>query len=68
MNRNDPREHDPSLQEREAELARLVARVEQIRDELARAEAELRAFQLQDMEARRAAITGEPLAPDRTGP
>ncbi len=46
-------EPDPYMQERDAELARLVARVEQIRGELALAEAELRAYQLQDMEARR---------------
>ncbi len=67
MDRTDPLEHDRQVQERDAALARLVARVEQIRDELAQAEAELRAFQLEDMEARRAAITGEPMAPDMTG-
>ncbi len=68
MDSTDPLEHDRHMQERDAELARLGARVEQIRDELAQAEAELRAFQLEDMEARRAAITGEPMAPDMTGP
>lgn len=61
-------EPDHHVQGPDAELARLVARVEQIRGELALAEAELRAYQLQDMEARRAAITGEPPAPGRTEP
>ncbi len=68
MDGNGSLEHDRQVQERDTELARLVARVEQIRDELAQAEAELRAYQLKDMEARRAAITGEPMAPDMTGP
>jgi len=40
-------------------VARLVARVEQLRGELAQAEEELRHYRAQDMAARRAAITGE---------
>ncbi len=67
MDSNRPLEHERHVQERDTELARLVARVEQIRGELAQAEAELRAYQLKDMEARRTAITGEPMAPDMTG-
>lgn len=66
MHSSDPLEHDDHVQERDAGMARLVARVEQLRVELAQAEAELRAYQLEDMEARRATITGEPMAPGTT--
>ena len=64
MERNSGVAHDPQVQELDAEVARLVARVEQIRADLAQAEAELRDYQARDMAARRAALTGAAPAPD----
>jgi phage shock protein A len=64
MERTGGLTHDPQVQELDAEVARLAARVEQLRAELGQAEAELHDYQQRDMAARRAAITGEPPAPD----
>ncbi len=59
MDSNDPLKHDPQVQQLDAEVTRLVARVEQLRVELGQAEEELRQYRAQDMAARRAVITGE---------
>ncbi len=59
MDINDPLEYDRQVQQLDAEVARLVARVEQLKVELAQAEEELRRYRAKDMAARRAAITGE---------
>ncbi len=59
MDSNDPLERDRQVQQLDAEVARLVGGVEQLRGELAQAEEELRHYRAQDMAARRAAITGE---------
>jgi hypothetical protein len=53
METTDPLERDPQVQQLDAEVARLVARVEQLRVELGQAEEELRAYRAKDMEARR---------------
>jgi hypothetical protein len=60
MDSTDPLKRDPQVQQLDAEMARLVARVEHLRAELGQAEEELRAYRVKDMEARRAVITGEP--------
>lgn len=59
MDHSDSLEDDPRIQQFDAEVARLVARVERLRVELGQAEEELRSYQVKDMEARRAVITGE---------
>ena len=59
MDSNNPLEQDHQVQQLDEEVARLVARVEQIKVELAQAEEELRHYRAKDMAARRAAITGE---------
>ena len=64
MDGNSGVAHDPQVQQLDAQVARLAARAEQLRDELAQVEAELRDYQQRDMAARRAAITGEATAPD----
>lgn len=56
MDSNDALEHDPQVQQLDAEVARLVARVEQLRTELGQAEEELRLYREKDMEARRAVV------------
>ena len=57
MHSNDSLEHDPQVQQLDAEVARLVARVEQLRVELGQAEEELRHYREKDQEARRTVIT-----------
>ena len=58
-----PLDQDPHVQQYDAEVARLATRIDQLRNELAQAEKDLRHVQTLDMAARRAAITGEPIAP-----
>lgn len=60
MDSASPVEQDAQVQQSDAELDRLVARVEGLRAELGQAEEELRQLQTKNMQARRAAITGEP--------
>jgi serine/threonine protein kinase HipA of HipAB toxin-antitoxin module len=57
MNSGDALAHDPQVQQLDAVMERLVARVEQLRIELGQAEEELRHYREKDMEARRAVIT-----------
>jgi uncharacterized membrane protein YjjP (DUF1212 family) len=57
MDSNDALKDDPQVQQLDAEVARLVARVEHLRMELGQAEEELRQYRTKDMEARRAVIT-----------
>jgi uncharacterized protein YukE len=61
MDDSDSRAADSAVQAYDAEVARLAARIEQLRDELSQAEAELRHTREREMAARRAAITGEPM-------
>lgn len=66
MDSNDALEHDPQVQQLDAEVTRLVARVEQLKIELGQAEEELRQYRAKDMEARRAVITRATKAEERT--
>jgi chromosome segregation ATPase len=56
MDSNDALNHDPQVQQLDAEVSRLLARVEQLRTELGQAEEELRLYREKDMEARRAVV------------
>ncbi len=67
MDSNDPLKHDPQVQQLDAEVTRLVARVEQLRVELGQAEEQLRQYRAKDMAARRTVITGETTGDRQTG-
>ncbi len=55
-----------AVRQLDAEVERLVAKVEALRTELARAEEELRQRRAEDMEARRTVVSGETSSEQKT--